>query len=229
MSDETTHTEEALEAHTNEAELEEASTPSKDEEATTSADDQLDYDALLTAGKRSKKSRKGLTRKELNDLKAEANEDPDEDLDQESMTELEERFNQRMEEKFERLEGIVTEEARKKKAQAGFNKTLTEHGVDASSFKGQYQDEYLSEFQELLDAGLSEAKASSKALKMVLPKIEAKDNEERAEGRRKASLPPTQEVVNKRLVVKRSQLERMSDSDYNTTMERVESGELEIR
>jgi len=223
MSDQTTHTDAVEETQHTDAAEEVTNTPSTDEEVTDTADNQLDYDQLLSTGKRTKEARNGLSRKEYREAQAEELE-PEYEDEPSQMEEL----NRRMDEKFDKLESLMTEESRKKTAKDGFNRTLTEHGVDASSFKGAYQEEYLSEFQELLDAGLSETVASSKALKMVLPKIEAKDNEDRAEGRRKASLPPTQEVINKRLVVKRSQLQSMTDRDYNQTMERVEAGELEI-
>ncbi len=150
MSDEATQTDGALKEQTNAAEQEPISEPSKEDVATETADSQLNYDELLTAGKRSLDSRKGLSRKELREAKAEIQpEEAEEKEDQESASIVELR---EMRAQVGELKDLLTEGERKKKAQSSFDQTLVKHGVDKGSFNGEYKAEYITEFQDLVSA-----------------------------------------------------------------------------
>jgi len=180
MSDENQHTD-AGASHTDEVNSGSVDPQSSSDETTGNTDEALDFDALLPkAGQTDPHNKRGgLSRREAAKLKEEEEDEPDD------VTILKEELDA-----IKSQLAAQSNTTNRSQAESGFTKALEQAGVSAKEFNSQYKDDYMEEYNDFVELGLSPERAAQKALKQVLPAIKAADTEKRAEGRARASLPP---------------------------------------
>jgi hypothetical protein len=205
----------------------EVTTPSND---TADTAETVDMNDILSVPS-TKEERGGLSRKEFK-------------LQQEQEAKGEDRI-EHLTKEVEELKSVLgnvkdnaeyLENTRKQTEQARiesmFHDTLKAKGVDAATFNAQYKAEFKAEQSDLVDSGLSIEKATEKALKITLASYQAdakvKDTEQRAEGRAKATLPASSTASPDKTVYTQSELQKLTQDDYNLVMDRIEAGKARI-
>jgi hypothetical protein len=206
---------------------EEVQTPSNDTADTAETVDMNDVLANTSQPIDPNDERGGLSRKQLK-----RKEDKDSELD-DLRSQVEELKNV-LSSSADNAQFLqeAREQAERLKIEQSFHDTLSKKGVDAATFNAQYKDAFKEEQQDLLDSGLSLAKATEKALKITLASYQAdtkvQDTEKRAEGRAKATIPPSSTTSTLKTVYTEKQLAKLDQADYNKVMELRDKGDVKI-
>ena len=239
MSNDTKRTDEALEeVHTEEVlgneEVIEDDAPSK-------VEDELNINELISKPKaqlKSKEERGGLSRKEVAQAKAEQVPIPDKRYEelQDQIADLTELISSAQTgQDVERIQDLL-EITEQNQTEAFVRNALSEKSISDVDFNKKHKVQFLKERDELIADGMSFGKAVKKAMQYALNNAEASTeiDEQRAEGRRGAKLPPSSSVAPTVSAIKKSTLEGMpvdtpaQRAKYNAIMEKVEAGQMTI-
>ena len=220
MSDENQHTD-AGASHTDEVNSESVDPQSSSDETTGNTDEHLDFDTLLPkAGQTDPHNKRGgLSRREAAKLKEEQSDEPDD------ISILKEELDAVKSQLAEQNQATI-----RSKAESSFMKDLEQSGLSVKEFNSKYKEEYLEEYNDFVELGLSPERAAAKARKLVLPAIKAADTEKRAEGRVRASLPPQgkpqgQQVYKTSTLIK---LAKTNKQEYQRIMKARENGTVQV-
>jgi len=202
-------------------ELAEPTTEPSTDEASGNAtgNTSLDYDELLPKVDPNNK-RGGLSRKQAALAKAEKQVETEEEPDKIDIL-LDEVTS---------LKAQINGQSSRKSAEKEFDQALNLAGVDVSTFNSEFKGDYLSELDSLVADGINVEKASKLALKMVLPKAQAKEAENRSSGRIRSTLPPTSQPQT-RTVYKEADVLKLLSTDtakYKELMNKRDKGEIQI-
>lgn len=208
-----------------------ASSTDETSSTTDNTQDSLEFDQLLGRQKVDPNNKRGgLSRKEA--AIAKGGEKPEEVVGDSELEAVKAELSELRSLLGENLNIAREAEAAKSKAKAEseFTAALEQAGVSVAEFNSQYKSDYISEFEDFLESGLSTDKAVQKALKVVLPKVQQEDSENRTSGRARAAIPPTSQPVNK-TVFKESEIAKLASTDrgrYIDLMNKRDRGEIQV-